>query len=215
MSIYSLRKNFTAIYSNIRAKIAFKTKDTSWLGTQEPVIILMSVHSALHEGCDGHLKVNALVRTIRGHVKGPVTILIADRAHLRAQSRSFETCLQDARALHARYQPYLEGCSVAYWHSYIYQDESFEESLKAVEHLYKNDPQFASLVHADGADIDDLLEQCACILVLSKKGYRYQFYPGKPYSSTEYIATLGLQVTWVNVFLAIENRQNTGISAKV
>ena len=108
--------------------------------TQDPVIILMSVHSAFHVGCDGYLKVNALIGTIRDNVKGPVTILLADRAHLRAQSRSFETCLQDAKALHARYLPYFEGCNVAYWHSYITRDESFEESLRVIEQLYKERP---------------------------------------------------------------------------
>ncbi len=37
------------------------------------------------------------------------------------------------------------------------------------------------------ATIEDILEQCICILVLSNKGYRFQFYPGTSYTAVEHI----------------------------
>lgn len=58
--------------------------------------------------------------------------------------------------------------------------------------------------------IEDLLEQCASLLVLSNKGYRFQFYPGKPYASIEYVNRVFIpkdnQIFWIDVFLTIEKK---------
>lgn len=232
MKRYLLRKNYTAVNDHVRAKLAFKTKDAKWLDTEKPVIILVSIHTAFHENLDGSMKMDSLVATIKNHVKGPITVLLADRAHIRTMSLKYpadgaEKCLEDARALNARFQSCFSGCRIAYWHSYIYQDENFEHSLERVKKLAESDPLFRECLQTDAlsqnkhiaefTDLfiekskEDILEQCACILVLSKKGYRFQFYPGHPYRSTEYVNQRLLppenRVSWVNVFLSIESKK--------
>ena len=59
---------------NNKNKIIFRTSSSDWVGTQEPVIILFSVHSLFHHGTVGALKVNTLVRNIKENVEGNVTI---------------------------------------------------------------------------------------------------------------------------------------------
>lgn len=56
--------------------------------------------------------------------------------------------------------------------------------------------------------IEDILEQCACLFVLAHKGYQFQFYPGSPYSSVEYVNCYSLdqRISWINVFLTIEKK---------
>lgn len=219
LNIYSLRKNTTAFYSNdkeqVRGKLAFKTKELHWLETPHPVIILISVDSAFHEEIKGDLKMNALISTIRDHVKGPVTVLFSDIAHLQTVSLgyggnlqlAFHECLRKADELHSRYLSYIEGCKIAYWHAYICQDPHFHESLNFMKNLYQTDPVFQGLLdqdveesYANGFNTTcsdkvlylekakrDLLEQCASLIVLAKNGYRYQFYTGCPFPSVEYV----------------------------
>ena len=201
---YSLRKNYFISNDEMEAKVAFKTKETDWEGTEQPVVILMSIHSAFHESIEGDIKVNALLKTIRNSVKGPVTILLADRAHLRSHNNDFQKCLRDAKSLEERFSGCFEGCRVEYWHSYIYQDEGFEQALECVKLLYGTDPVFRQKLIEDDCVMEDILEQCACILLLEKKGYRFQFYPGKPYASTEYLSS---RVSWIHVFLSIEKKR--------
>lgn len=239
---YNLRRNVTAFYSNqteqVRGKLAFKTRELHWLGTPHPVIVLISVQSAFHEEIKGDLKMNALLSTIRNHVKGEVTVLFSDVAHLQTMSlnhggnlpQAFHTCLHEANALHLRYQPYLDGSRIAYWHSYICQDPIFEDSLKFMNEAYLTDASFRYLLDGDAdetyeksanyGNVDkdlfikkarkDLLEQCACIMVLANKGYRFQFYTGNPFPSVEYVNCTFLaeeeRVSWINVFLTIEKK---------
>ena len=58
--------------------------------------------------------------------------------------------------------------------------------------------------------IEDLLEQCVCVLVLASKGYRFQFYPGRSYVSTEYVNNTfvpsGMQISNIDVFISIEKK---------
>ena len=241
MSKYLWRKNYTARVSDqekaIRAKIAFKTQEIHWLETQASVIALISIDSAFHDGMEGNLKMDAFMSTIKQHVKGRVTVLISDRAHIRTSSlkyggnldKAFELCKDNAQGLVDRYRTYFEKCNVAFWHSYIYQAESFDPFLKLVKNLYDTDPVFRShlLFDAEASytvermqdfsnkglfierTIEDILEQCACILVLANKGYKFQFYPGRPYASTEYVNEVLIpkeKVCWVSVFLSIEKK---------
>lgn len=219
LNIYNLRKNITAFYSDnkehIRGKLAFKTKELHWLETPHPVVILISVHSAFHEEIKGDLKMSALISTIREHVRGGVTVLFSDVAHLQTVSLAyggdrqlaFHECLRNAAELHSRYRPYIEDCKIAYWHSYICQDPHFEISLKFINNLYQTDLAFRSLLDRDVEESYasgfnntcsnkilylekakmDLLVQCASLFVLAKKGYRYQFYTGCPVPSVEYV----------------------------
>jgi hypothetical protein len=242
MNKYLWRKNFTAVDLNherlIRAKLAIKTKELDWIETQNPVVILVSVHSAFHEEIYGDFKMEALLSTIKSHVKGKILVLFSDRAHLRTFSLNCQQDLKlaldsinkDAQLLNLRYQSYFENCEIAYWHSYISQDDSFFDSLTDIKNFYQTDLTFRELVDQDAADTytidrskmltdrelytecakEDILEQCACLLVLSKKGYRFQFYPGKPYASVEYTNNNYIsedkRISWINVFLSIEKK---------
>lgn len=242
MKTYLWRKTFTAIQTaeekTIRGKLAFKTIVKHWLETKDPVIVLLSIDSAFHEGFEGDLKMNALMTTIKNHIQGKITILISDKAHLQTMSLdyqnnseiAFEECLLRAQKLETRYQPYFKSCKVVYWHSYICQEECFATFLHKMKELFQVDPVFRELLHRDAEETytekrrakfsdkgqfiekatEDILEQCACLLVIAHKGYRFQFYPGSPFASTEYINRIWLpkekQVSWIDVFLSIEKK---------
>lgn len=242
MKTYLWRKNITATFSNhelmVRGKLAFKTKETHWLDTETPVVVLVSVHSAFHEEVGGDLKMKALISTIRNHTKGKVTVLLSDRAHMNTHSlhyeenreKAFKDCLDSAHKLKHRYQSYFNDCKVEYWHSYIFQDSDFDPFLNFLIKLYQTDSAFRELLYRDAEAtyvgqrvqffsdkalfiekaIEDLLEQCACLLVLANKGYRFQFYPGRPYASIEYTNLVFIpvdkQISWIDVFLSIEKK---------
>lgn len=242
MSIYKIRKNFTALFRNhtktMRGKIAFKTLETEWLETEHPVVALISIHSGFHKIGDGDLKMNAFLSILKSSIKGPITVLLSDRAHLRTFSLKHQSdleeglkhCLMAATQLEERYRPYFDSCKIAYWHSYIFQDQSFLPFLQLTRDLFQSDPLFKGHVLRDAeaaytlerieefADkqlfiettIEDILEQCAGVCVLSEKGYRFQFYPGSPCTSINYINDCFIpkekQTSWIKVFLSIEKK---------
>lgn len=221
-----------------RGKLAIKTTDTRWIGSKDSVVVLVSIQSNFHEEVSGDLKMEALLSTIKSCVSGPVTVLFSDRAHLQTLrlryddnvEKAFEACLASARNLNRRYLQYFENCKVVFWHSYICQDSHFFSSINLIKDLFQNDPYFHDLLLKDAdlsyqgirlqlfpnkelyieKSIDDLIEQCASILVLANKGYRFQFYPGSPYQSVEYVARTFLeedkQLNWINVFISIEKK---------
>lgn len=242
MNKYAWRNNCTAIFIDhertICGKLAFKTKEKEWLETKSPVIALISIHSSFHEDFGGDLKMDAFMATIKSYVKGKITVLIADQAHLHTLSlchaNSLEKALQESRKaaerLKERYHPYFENCTVVYWHDYISHDPQFLFKLALMKNLYQNDLNFQKLVQKDAEvtytpermkkhpnkilfmekAIEDILEQCVCVLVLASKGYKFQFYPGKPCESTDYVKKTLLpsdrQISWIDVFLTIEKK---------
>lgn len=234
MNIYNWRHNFYWEYPDedrlIETKVAVKTVNREWLDTYDPVVILVSVHSAFHEGMSGDYKMNALISSIRKHVNGRVTILFTDRAHLQAYSLdhegdvelAFEKILSASHQLQERYRPYFEACNVVDWHSYVTEDTSFNHCLESLKKLKREDPDFHALLQHDAEQtyigarrafdkdlfvekaIEDLLEQYAGIAVLANKGYLYCFYPGKPYTSFEKIKHT---MPWIDVFLSIQKKK--------
>lgn len=242
MNIYLWRKNFTAVFSDpekiTRGKLAFKTKQMHWLDTEAPVIVPISVHSVFHDEVSGDLKMNAFISTIKNHVKGMVTILLTDRAHIQTVSlkyqndseKAFHNCLRSAQGLENRYSQYFQGCNVVYWHSYICKDECYSSCMKLLREMQISDEAFRNCLYCDAESsynserslefankdlyiqkaVEDLLEQCACLLVIANKGYRFQFYPGKPSASTEYVnetlISVDQKISWIDVFLTIEKK---------
>lgn len=241
MNKYSWRKNFTAVASNdektIRGKLAFKTQKTHWLDTASPVIVLISIHSLFHQGLDGYLKMEALTSIVKNHVKGKITILLSDRAHIRTLSlkygfnieKTFQECLIASQQILNRYQSLFADCDIAFWHSYICEDKEFHLCMSSLKKLLEIDYHFYQLLLRDAEEtytyereklfaakqlfienaMEDILEQCACIMVLAKKGYRFQFYPGRPFSSVSYVSEVILiepKLSWVDVFLTIEKK---------
>ena len=200
---------------NNKNKIIFRTSSSDWVGTQEPVIILFSVHSLFHHGTVGALKVNTLVRNIKENVEGNVTILITDKVHINALSLTFDgdaqkayaQCIQDAQLLKSRFATDFEGCAVVSWEEFISQDPDYQSYHDLVMDIYTTDTYFQELLYQDALKsytpdraqaapdkdifitktIQDLLEQSIYVFVASKKAYRFEFYPGKPNASSEYI----------------------------
>lgn len=223
----------------IEARVAFKTQEIHWVGTRFPVIAIISTHSAFHEGVEGDLKMNAFISTIKSCTGGGVTILFAEKAHLHALSlrykndleKALQDCKSTAEKLSHRYQPYLEECNVIFCHTHICQDRDFESSLNKVENLYNTDPLFQKYLYQDAKTsytptrkqefpnenlfiektVQDIMYQCVLTLVFAEKGYRFQFYPGRPNVSTEYANQVLIpeekRISWINVFLSIEKKK--------
>ncbi len=223
MKKYAWKNNVTVTTSNALGKLAVKTEKTNWLQTIEPVVVPISIKSKFHTEISGDLKMNALMSTIKDHVRGRITILFTEGAHLVSAAQEFNGNKEHARAylfsladkLKSRYEGYFSGCQIAYWSSYISDDPSYIQSKTIVEKLYKEDPLFKRILLNDLSDpnddaIQDLIEMCICQLVLASKGYRFQFYPGSPYTAIEYVSNLlspEKRTVWVNVFLSIEKKQ--------
>jgi hypothetical protein len=222
----------------VRGKLAFKTKETHWLRTEHPVVVSISIHSGFHKMIDGDLKMSALMSIIKDCTEGDITVLLCDKAHLNTLSLKYQNnpdmalqeCLDHASILRQRYQDCFESCNVAFWHSYICHDNNYEHAQRIVKEIYQKDLNFREYVHQDAEasytperkiefDIkehfinmasEDILEQCACLLVLNAKGYRFVFYPGGAGDSMNYfIKTMILnekQISWISIFLSIEKK---------
>lgn len=236
---YQWQQRCTSHYADeekvIKAKVAFKTQEKHWLGTSDPVIALISIHSAFHKGFSGELKMQSFISTLKEHVKGRITVLLTDRAHMHVTSLHYENDLnkslgetrKDAFRLSKRYQTYFDPCHVAFWHNYIYENEDYSSCCQKVRELYQTDLTFRKHLQEDAEKtairqtfsneeifyrlaIEDILEQCVCILVLAKMGYRFQFYPGISYTSTDYVNQILLshenRIEWIHVFLSIEKK---------
>ncbi|MCB1117383.1 MAG: hypothetical protein KDK50_02245 [Chlamydiia bacterium] len=239
MKKYQIRLNYSGVRSNdkikVRGKVAFKTKELHWLHTTQPSIALVSIDSDFHEGLNGEIKMDALLSLIKEYVNGHFSILLADTAHIHTQkikyqSLAFDNCLKARNLLVKRYSFCLMNYPLLYWSSCICQNKHFDTALAKVQHLYHTDRHFRNLIEIDAEAayskkrhqefpdksmfIDqakaDIIEQSSSVLVLSELGYRFQFYPGAPYSSTQYVNHTLLhvekQVHWINVFLSIEKK---------
>lgn len=222
---------YESIDERLWGHLAFKTKDSTWLNTTYPVVILISVHSNFHKGADGYLKMEALLSTIKTCVKGKVAILIADTAHLHTRhllegEGAKENCLRAAKGLFSLYRDLFTGCELIYWNS-LSQDSTYLEIRSHILTLFHSDEQFQKSLFDDAESgytenrerefrskaqfiektIDDLLEQCVVLQLLGLRGYRYLFYPGAPCKATEYLdSILHSQLQWIAVFLTIEKK---------
>lgn len=236
---YLLRRNFKSTYSTedciTYGHIAFKTRKADWVDTPLPSVVLISVHSSFHEGVNGHLKMDAFLSTIRKNVKGKVSILIAETAHLHTLRLTqledpLHHCLQSAKELTLRCRSYFEGNEVLYWSSSIMADKEYPAFKEQFEWLMRTNEAFQESLMADAEAcytqkrreefpnkalfiekmVDDLIEQCICMQILTRKGYRYLFYPGAPFASTEYVnrnfVSLENSLNWIDVFLTIEKK---------
>lgn len=241
---YLLRKNFKSVYRqanySLLGHIAFKTRDALWLDTSHPALVLISVDSAMHTGAEGHLKMEALISIIRSSVKGPLTVLIADTAHLQTRrlvedKAAFSNSLQAADELICRFSSHFTGCNLLYWHQ-LSQEPSYWSLKAEIKMLVQTDHEFQTLLFEDAegtwteerrcfypdrnrfieAAIEDLMEQSVCLQLLARRNYRYLFYPGEPYESTLYLDKLtSSRLKWINVFLSIEKKKETHIADSI
>lgn len=219
MSSYALKKiyHYSVDYQNqtIEGKINFKTKSLDWVGTRDPVIVPISIHTAFHEGILGELKMKGFISIIKNNVKGKITILLTEKAHLHALSlkyennteRAFHEVYLEAKLLSDRFREYFEGCQIDYWFNFINQDPDYPLFCQKVMQLYANDAIFKQHVHEDAEktytiqresqfpdkalfirqSIKDILENCVYLFVIANKSCRYQFYPGSDIASRGYL----------------------------
>lgn len=239
MKVYSLRKNHKSVYwhnyTQISGKVAFKTKEATWLDTDSPVVVLISVDSAFHSEIDGDLKIEALLAVIKKHVQGRIIVLMADGAHLHAEGLAAgydagAVLRASAEELVSRYRPFFQGCELVYWSSFIANDPDYPLIRKEIENLAQIDAEFQASLLTDAAATytperekkcpnralfiektrRDLLEQCVCMEILAKLGCQFLFYPGAPCLATEYahrvLALSKVRLQWVDVFLSIEKK---------
>lgn len=241
MRLYQWKNVLEVIHSDdnnkVRGRISFKTLDAGWVNSQKPTMVLVSPYSAFHEGINGDLKMNAMISTIKTNIQTPVSILIADTAHLETLRLKYaDTALDEAketaRKLVERYKRIYEGCNLFYWHSLIHQSDHFPDVMTQLHDLFRNDIRFQELLLTDATGtyteargkefpdkelfvekaVTDIIDQCACLLVLAKLGYHFQFYPGSSYLSTEYANRVLLiqekQIEWVHVCLSMQSKSS-------
>lgn len=163
----------------------------------------------------GETKVEAFIASIKENVRGPITILFPENAHARVLSMHHDQDYQkavditrtDAQALEERFRETFQGCSVTYWNNFILADPEYPLFKEKIMHLAQTDRWFQESLQADAhmtytakqaeefpdktlyisQVTQDLLEQAVYVLVTAKHGYRFDFYPGKPYASSEYV----------------------------
>ena len=187
-----------------------RTKPTNWQNTDLPIILPFSIYSAIYEGIAGDFTVGAFLQVVKSNVKGKITILLCDGAHLQTLCfeciNAEEMCYHDANDLIERFNRDFQNCEVVHWRDFVTNDDSYQIFKDKIYQLYRTDKVFQSKVESDAekntnrkfgsecADrlyIDgakmDLLEHCVYLLVASKKGYRFEFYPGKRNDCVNYI----------------------------
>lgn len=228
---YSLRKNYKAIClegeQQIVGHMAFKTKDALWLNTKKPSLALISIQSAFHYGFEGNMKMEAFISVIRSSIQAPLTILIADLAHLQTrklleENKAETNCIKDADELVWRYRSIFADSTLIYWRD-LKKQEKFSLLRSEILKLSKNDQQFQQLLKEDAErdwtnkrqalypskeafiekSIEELIDQCACMQLLASLNYGYVFYPGAPHQATQYFKS---SIEWIDVFLSIEKK---------
>ena len=234
MGCYNLRKNqFLHIAKGnqeVEAKLVVKTAEINWVGTDSPTLIPISIHSSFHEGIEGTLKMEAMIKMIQENIQSSPTILLCEVAHLQVMSlrdsSAKTTCRQDADKLVEEFSPLFEGCKTVFWEDYVQNDSTYSFFREKVYSQYEKDPAFRRFVAEDALSTytpkrrvlypnkglflektkEDLLEQSICLHVLSQKGYKFQTYPGKYYSAVEYLAR-EMPISLIHVFVAVEKKR--------
>jgi hypothetical protein len=210
-----LEQKFTGHMLTNKTRLILRTVRADWVNTHEPVILIFSIHSKFHEGASGEFKAKNLIAGIKENTKGTVVVLFPENAHTKADSLKYggneqialDTSSKDARALAERLKPSLTGCAVHFWDTLISNDPEYAAAQKKVKELYAIDKQFQQLLREDAQGyytaeraldlpdkelfitktMEDIMEQIAYLFIVCNKGYKFEFYPGQPNSSSEYI----------------------------
>jgi hypothetical protein len=224
---------------NVSRKVVIKTHPAHWRNTMSPVLIPFSIHSRIYDGIEGTFKIAALLHLIKSLVKGEITVLLTEGAHLNALSlkydgdlnKALDICMQDANNLKLRFEHELDNCHIARWTDFVYDDSDYSIFKNTLLDLYDNDNTYKSLITADiestytidrqneyqnkqhyfdACKLDLIETTIALLLIASKKGYRFQFYPGKTYLSMAYINNQLLKederLNWVNMRISVKDK---------
>ncbi len=204
------------------------TAPSCWKEAHDPLVIPISVHSAIHTGAQGYFKVAAYIEHIKKLSVGEVIILFAEGAHLNTLSlnhannidHAFQACLNDAKQLQTLYASIFSGCSVYFWHELIKADALYQHYINEVTAIIKSDAFCHDLLVEDLATMYndkfaaqypdresfvsmsklDIIEMLAANKILQNMGCRFIFYPGPVFSSMKHFQTFYYpQLTFVNV----------------
>jgi len=216
---YNLRRNFSGLHieedTAYKGKIAFKTKDDTWINAHSPTVALVSVQSAFHQGIWGRMKMAAFISLLKENIKSKLNILMTEKAHLRVDSLSYQKSLSlafeqnqtDAINLVNSFETEFQECNIHFMHDYIEKDPYYEPAKKEVAKRLEKDSVFSDLLFKDAKSsytpirkaqfsneslylagaIEDIKEQCIYTLIFAQKGIRYVFYPGAQNQAVEYL----------------------------
>lgn len=199
----------------VAVKMNIHSRPACWVGTDQSVILPFSIHSALYNGDEGKIKVAALLRYVKTHVKGRITVLFCEKAHVEVLSLKYgnnaQTALNqtsgDAQQLKERFKAELEGLHIMSWIDFVDGDEKYQHYKDLVLQLYQSNEDFRTKIREDAestyhsdrqkecADKEiylnkcftDVLEHCVYVLIATSRGYKYEFYPGKGPESVEFV----------------------------
>lgn len=211
--------------------LSIKMNPSNWVGTNNPVIIPFSIHSAFHENEFGFEKIQALVTLVRNSVKNNITILLCDWSHLNARSLIYngdknytaKKCILDAKEYHKKFNALFDSCEVVYWSNFVNEDNLYESFKSKIMNIYHNDLYFQEMIKKDmeklnknknvikeselyqKESIQDLLEQCIYLMIAANKKYSFEFYIGKRNLTANYINEkfCDSHLTRVNVHIKI------------
>ena len=134
--------------TKISCKVMTQTRPGHWLNTSHPVILPFSIHTALYNGDEGKIKVSAFLQLVKSNVKGKVSVLFCEKAHVQVLSLKYkndlakatEACVQDANKLIDRFKEELEGCEVLHWTDFIDNDKDYAFFKNKVLDMYIYEP---------------------------------------------------------------------------
>lgn len=216
--------------SLVEAKIVFKTEEATWVPLNAPSVVPISLDSSFNQGIDGMIKMEGFISTIKTHAKEKVTLLMTEGAHLNALSLKHADPVkknkQDCDTLLKHFKEVFAECEIAYWDECVNNHPDYGHLKKFIVALSQTDCIFQNFLQEDALStytlarkqeypdkelylqktVADLIEQCVCVLLLDKQGYKWQFYPGKQFLSVEYV-NQNSSLELVYVFLAIERKK--------
>ena len=203
------------------------TRPTVWHGTSDKLIL--GVSNRVSDYIEiRKLKMALTLHHITKLTEAPLTILMCEGAHVNAESlkynndveRAYDTELTYAKDLVTKFQPSFANHHVTYWRDLVNGDTKYQSYKNQIYMLYDSDPIFRELLVADAErtyteqrkkeypcqtgylekTILDLLEHCIYCLIISNKGYKYEFYHGKPYPHILYLSQVyGLEIRRVEI----------------
>lgn len=213
--------------------LRLKTRPNSWIDTDTPVIIPISLESKF-ASC--RIKLSALLKLVKENVKGRITLLICEGAHRHTLTLKHGKNTKDV--INNMTSDFMKRSEISVfeittWNEFVLQDPMYHDLKLQIEELYSNDLEFRKKLLNDAKNTyteersisypdkssymaaaqQDLMEHCIFLLTAVKNGYKYEFYPGATRESAKHYEKCR-ELTRVNVTLgtiyANEKLENYG-----
>lgn len=215
----------------VKTLVKINTSNPGWQNKNLPIIVPISIHSAFHEGEQGEIKIKALFDYIHSYAKEKVMILMCEGAHLNViniknddMKCTYEICRRDAHQLVKKFNRYFNRFDITFWNEFVVQHNHYGQYKSELLDLYNNDLNFNKLVSNDAENMyteklsnqytnkkcfidntkKDILEMIVGCRIKFHEGYRIHIYPGKIFTSMEYIKNLHFKdMIFVNASLKV------------